>query len=102
MKKQLFYRSLMLVSFIILNLSLDGQVRTKIYFNGIPNTKIINKEESISMELYEFKSGANKKKWSFKGGQNHFSLNVSGLIKGIYVLKVTKGKAQQSTKIIID
>jgi hypothetical protein len=59
--------------------------------------------EDIKMELLQFNTGAKQKQWSFgKSNQKQFTLGLQGIRKGVYILKVTKGKQSRSVKIIIE
>ena len=58
--------------------------------------------ENIVISLYEFNTNKLAKEWNFKNNQKQFSLNVSGLKKGQYILVVSKGKYKQSAQILID
>lgn len=59
--------------------------------------------ENIKMELLQFNTGAKQKQWSFdNSNQKQFTLGLQGIRKGVYILKVTKGKLSQSVKIIIE
>jgi len=64
--------------------------------------KALSTEENIIMSLYHFNTTVIVKEWHFKNNQKQFSLNVSDLKKGQYILVVTKGKFKQSQQIIIE
>ncbi len=64
--------------------------------------KMLSKSEKISYKLYELKSMKVVKEWTFSNTSNTQQLNVSGLKQGIHILIVTKGKYQQSKRIIIN
>jgi hypothetical protein len=66
------------------------------------DVKALNKEENITMTLYNVNSSVIIKRWNFKNNQNRFNLNISSFRKGQYVLVVTKGKHQQSKQIFIE
>lgn len=70
--------------------------------NETGEVKSLSKDENVKIELYQFNTGTKQKQWSFKNSQKQFTLNVSGINKGLYVLKVSKGKYQQSIKVIIE
>jgi Secretion system C-terminal sorting domain len=65
----------------------------------LPN---VNKEEDITMTLYDLNSTAVIKIWNFKNNQNMFNLNISGINRGHYILVVSKSNYQQSKQIIIE
>lgn len=67
-----------------------------------PDVKALGREENISMALYDFNTNILVKKYDFKNNQNKFSLNISGLKKGQYIIVVNKAKYQQSKQIIIE
>ncbi len=69
--------------------------------NESNQVKALSSDTDIKFELYEFNSGLKKKQWNHKNNSKQFSLNLSGLSKGVYVLKAAKGKYRQSTKIIV-
>lgn len=64
--------------------------------------KALSKNETVVMTLYNLNSTMAVKTWTFKNSQTKFNLNVSNLKKGHYILKVQKGKYQQSEQIIIE
>jgi len=64
--------------------------------------KTSGSDKNIKMELFEFNTGVKHKQWSFNNRQKQFALSLKVINKGVYVLKVTKGKKQQSVKIIIE
>lgn len=63
--------------------------------------KALSPDTDIKFEIFEFNSGIKKKQWNHKNSSKQFNLNLSGLNKGVYVLKGTKGKYRQSIKIVI-
>ncbi len=63
--------------------------------------KNLSREETVSMTLYKLDGTSVVKRWIFKNNQNKFTVNVSDVKKGNYILKVQKGKHQQSEQIII-
>lgn len=65
-------------------------------------TKLVSASKDVKVELFNFYTGERKRQWSFGNNQKQFNLNVSGLAKGIYILKITKGKHQQSSKVMIE
>ena len=67
-----------------------------------PEVKSLSSEENIVLSLYQFNSTILTKEWHFKNNQKQFSLNVSDLKRGQYILVVTKGKFKQSQQVIID
>lgn len=61
------------------------------------------KQENIQIELYNFNTGTKQKEWKYNTTtQRQFTVNITDITKGIYVVKVTKGKLQQVSKIIIE
>jgi len=64
--------------------------------------KPIKANENVLMKLYSLNSSLLVKQWTLKGGQNQFSLNVSDLKSGHYVLEVIIGKSKSSKQIIIE
>jgi hypothetical protein len=70
--------------------------------NETDEVKTLSKDENVKMELYDFNTGTNKKQWEFKTHQKQYTLKLSGIKKGIYILKVTKEKQQQSVKLVIE
>lgn len=69
--------------------------------NESENVSSLSRSELIKMEVYEFNSGTKQKQWTFINDKKQFTLNLNGISKGAYLLKVTKGRYSQSTKIII-
>lgn len=67
-----------------------------------PEVKALSKNETVTMTLYNLNSAIAVKTWTFKNNQTKFNLNISNLKKGNYILKVQKGKYQQSEQIIIE
>ena len=67
-----------------------------------PEVKALSAEENIVLSLYQFNSTILTKEWHFKNNQKQFSLNVSDLKRGQYILVVTKGKFKQSQQVIIE
>lgn len=65
------------------------------------NEREANNDGPVKIELYAFQSNIQSKKWMFAGHQNQFKLNVAGLPKGMYLLKVIKGDKQQTRQILI-
>lgn len=70
--------------------------------NETSSVKTLSKTEMVKIELYEFNTGLKQKQWQFKNDQQQFTLNVSEINKGIYVLKITKSDYQSSVKVIIE
>ena len=70
--------------------------------NETPQAKALNKDENISIELFDFNSATKRKNWSFKNVQNTFNLSVANLPKGQYIIKVTKGNYKQTKQIIVN
>jgi hypothetical protein len=64
--------------------------------------KSLNADTDVKFELYNFNTGVNQKQWTYKNAQNKFTLNLTGISSGTYVLRATKGKYQQAIKIIIN
>lgn len=63
--------------------------------------KALNSSENISISLYEFSTNTLARKWQFKNNQKEFSVKVTDLKSGQYILVVTKGKYKESTQIMI-
>lgn len=64
--------------------------------------KII-KQENIQIEFYNLNVGIKQKEWKYNTtAQRQFTLNIADIAKGMYVVKVTKGKLQATIKIIKD
>jgi hypothetical protein len=57
-------------------------------------------EDAMTVELYDFNSAVKRKQWTLKNYQKQFQLNLTGVPKGLYVLRITKGNYQQSKQII--
>lgn len=66
------------------------------------DSKGSNKKNDIKMELFQFNTGVKHKQWSVNNNQKQFSLNLKGINKGVYVLRITKGKHQRSVKLIVE
>lgn len=66
------------------------------------NHEQLSLEEVVAMELYQAATGIKKRSWSFKNNQKSFELNVAGLNRGIYILRVSKGKFWHTKQIIIE
>ncbi|HNN31799.1 MAG TPA: T9SS type A sorting domain-containing protein, partial [Chitinophagaceae bacterium] len=61
------------------------------------------KQENIQIEFYNLNVGIKQKEWKYNTtAQRQFTLNIADMAKGMYVVKVTKGKLQSTTKIIKD
>lgn len=59
------------------------------------------KQENIQIELYNLNVGIKQKEWKYNTTtQRQFTLNIADIAKGMYVVKVTKGKLQATIKII--
>jgi hypothetical protein len=54
------------------------------------------------VELFHFNSATKQKEWKVKNHQKKFSLNLHGVAKGNYLLRVTRGNQQQTRQIIIN
>ena len=65
-------------------------------------TKASGKTANIILTLYNLTSTEVVKRWSFKNNQTKFNLNVSGIKKGIYILKVNRDKQEQTKQISIE
>ena len=65
-------------------------------------TEEVKNLKNVQIELYQFNTGTKQKQWTFNNNQKQFSLNLNGITKGMYVIRVTIGKQQQSVKIIIE
>lgn len=70
--------------------------------NESEELKALRKNENIIFRLYEFNTNNLAKEWSYKNNQMQFTLKVTELKKGQYILVVSKGKYRQSQQIIID
>lgn len=57
---------------------------------------------NVTMTLYNTGSTEVVKRWSFKNNQTQFNLNVSGVKKGQYTLKVSRDKIDETKQIIIE
>lgn len=64
--------------------------------------KALSTDTDIKFELYDFNTAQIKKQWTYKNVQSIFTLNLSGINNGTYVLKATKGKHNRAIKIIIN
>ncbi|MBB1287303.1 T9SS type A sorting domain-containing protein [Flavisolibacter sp. BT320] len=65
------------------------------------STQAIPADGDMSVELFELNSTMKRKEWKVKNHQKQFALNVGGLAKGIYILRVTRGNKQQSKQVIV-
>jgi len=65
-------------------------------------TKASGKTANIILTLYNLTSTEVVKRWSFKNNQTKFNLNVSGIKKGLYILKVNRDKQEQTKQISIE
>lgn len=54
------------------------------------------------VELYHFNSAMKIREWKFKNSQRQFQLDVRGIAKGKYIVRVRKGNVQQSKQILIN
>lgn len=70
--------------------------------NETADVKALSVDENIMIELYDFNTSVKQKQWSFKNDNNRFSLNLNGVPKGKYVLRVKKGNYSQSTQLIVN
>ena len=66
-----------------------------------PEVKSLSQEENISMALYDFNTNILVKKYDFKTNQKKFSLPLTGLPAGKYVLVVKKGTQYKTTQVIV-
>lgn len=64
--------------------------------------KALGADTDIKFEIYNFNTGSKQKQWKYKNNQSQFTLNLSGLNKGVYILKASKGKYSQSIKVILN
>jgi hypothetical protein len=64
--------------------------------------KALGFDTDIVLEMYNFNTGVRQKQWTFKNAKNQFTISLNGLSKGVYVLRATKGKYQQSIKVIVN
>lgn len=55
---------------------------------------------NMVVELFELNTTMKRKEWRVKNHQKQVTLSVNGVAKGIYILRVTRGK-QQSKQIIL-
>ncbi|MBN9297084.1 MAG: hypothetical protein J0I41_08730 [Filimonas sp.] len=79
----------------VLIVTLDDATRTT------AQAKTLQSNENVLIELFHSATAHKQKQWTFKTGQKQYTLNVAGLRKGPNVLKITKGKQQQTINIII-
>lgn len=79
--------------------------------NDVMNVTIDNESTQVQslpqngnmiVELFHFNSAMKRKQWTLKNHQKQFQLNLSGVPKGNYILRITKGNYQQSRQIIIE
>lgn len=63
---------------------------------------VSNSKGVTNMYLYDFNTGQLIKKWNYKENtSSNYSLNVSGVNRGIYVLKMERDNVSASTKVIL-
>ncbi len=67
-----------------------------------PEVKALSTNENVIIQMYSFDQTRLIKQWQFKNDQNQFSLNVSTIPQGYYILVVTKGDFKQSKKVLIE
>ncbi|MGE5107924.1 MAG: T9SS type A sorting domain-containing protein [Sphingobacteriales bacterium] len=65
-------------------------------------TKVSGKTANVTLTLYNLTSTEIVKRWSFKNNQPKFNLNIIGIKKGLYILKVNKDKLEQTKQISIE
>lgn len=70
--------------------------------NETPQVRALSSNISVNLELFEYNTSSMKRRWNFPNTQNKFTLNVDGLNRGVYVLRVRKGRFVQSIKLIIN
>jgi hypothetical protein len=64
--------------------------------------KNLKSNEHVQMSLYDFNSMQMVRQWKWKNDQKQYRLDTRTVKKGMYVLVVTKGKYQQTQKVIIE
>lgn len=64
--------------------------------------KSLGNTSNTKIELYQFNTGAKQKQWTFSNQQKQMTLQVNTIPKGIYIIKVTKGKFRQAGKVVIE
>lgn len=70
--------------------------------NENDEVKSLSNTSNLKIELYQFNTGVKQKQWAFNNQQKQMALPVNSMPKGIYILKVTKGKFSQSEKVVIE
>ncbi len=70
--------------------------------NESAEVKQIGKHEIITIELYDFLTRQLIKTWKVKNETNEHRLNLEGIKKGKYVIKVTKGKFINAKQLIVE
>jgi len=76
----------------VLNITID---------NETAEVQSLDPNQNMLVELFNFNYTSKKKQWIFKNYQKQLSLNLNGLTKGTYILRVTKGDYKQVKKIIL-
>lgn len=64
--------------------------------------KNLKSNDNVQMILYDFNSMQMVRQWKRKNDQKQYRLDTRNVKKGMYVLVVTKGKYQQTQKVIIE
>jgi hypothetical protein len=64
--------------------------------------KSLAKTEAVEMMLYDINTTTIIRRWIFKNDQDKFSLDVTGIKKGQYILQVRKGKYVQAKHLLIN
>ncbi|MBW7840688.1 MAG: T9SS type A sorting domain-containing protein [Chitinophagaceae bacterium] len=79
--------------------------------NDVMNVTIDNESSQVQslpqngnmmVEMFHFNSAMKRKQWTLKNHQKQFQLNLRGVPKGNYILRITKGNYQQSRQIIVE
>ena len=64
--------------------------------------KNLSSNENVQMSLYNFNTMQMVRTWRLKNDQKQYKLDARTVKKGMYVLIVTKGKYQQTQKVIVE
>lgn len=78
----------------------SGKELTVVIDNLSKEMKLLNNEAPVSYQLFHFSTKQPVKQWQLKNSSLQ-RLNISDVKPGEYLMVVTKGKKQQSAKIII-
>jgi hypothetical protein len=70
--------------------------------NEADEVKKLGADATVVFKLYNFNNPILARQWIYKNDRKTYYLNITGLLKGQYILKVTKAKYTETRQLIVE